>query len=528
MSRQDPKSCRFARWSHGQALWLTTLLTVVVARSDAAVLDAWVQRYGGQFNRGNPEALAVDRDGNVLVTGSAYIFTNGIPSLGYYTAKYAGTDGVLLWERRFNGPLPDRHDMAAALGIDSAGNAVVTGTACNTNGGSDFYTVKYAGTNGALLWEQRYSGLGISDNGAWALAIDSNDDVIVTGRSFGGSNTVKYAAADGVLLWEQRFNGQVPAGLIGRVQSIAVDRGGNVAIASYYNSDIYTARFSGQNGRLLWEKHYNGPANLTDFAQAVAIDPAGDVVVTGYSGIPGDGDGDFYTAKYAAEDGDLIWERRHPNGRVNALAVDGAGNVVVTGSSTTGYCTVKYAGADGTIVWEKYYTGPVKGLHYPVAVAVEPGGNVLVTGYSSSQGFYDNLDFLTLKYAADGAVIWEKRYNGPFGGHDIPVNARSIALGRNGMVFVTGTSAMDIYGSQGFATVAYREVLNPVSIKIVTEGIRLRFTGIPGTTYSVERASSPSGSWTVIESRVMPAGGLTEFVDTHSPSGNVYYRTSAR
>src|SRR5207249_4089855 len=59
-----------------------------------------------------------------------------------------------------------------------------------------------------------------------------------------------------------------------------------------------------------WVHRYNGPANRTDEARAVAMDASGNVVVAGYSSGSGD-DSDYYTAKYAAADGALLWEKRY-------------------------------------------------------------------------------------------------------------------------------------------------------------------------------------------------------------------------
>src|ERR1051325_1628910 len=110
-----------------------------------------------------------------------------------------------------------------------------------------------------------------------------------------------------------------------------------------------------------WVHRYNSPANGYDEAFAVAVDGSGNVVVTGYS------DGGYYTAKYAAADGALLWEQRYNGPSIAyAVAVDGSGNVVVTGilASINGvwdYYTVKYAATNGALLWERHYDGPEHG-----------------------------------------------------------------------------------------------------------------------------------------------------------------------
>jgi outer membrane protein assembly factor BamB len=67
------------------------------------------------------------------------------------------------------------------VAVDSSGNVLVTGTSNGGAGGEDFYTAKYAATNGALLWEQRYSGAAHFADIAQALAVDGSGNVVVTG-----------------------------------------------------------------------------------------------------------------------------------------------------------------------------------------------------------------------------------------------------------------------------------------------------------------------------------------------------------
>jgi len=194
----------------------------------------------------------------------------------YYTAKYAAADGALLWERRYHGPTWD--NQAAALAVDSYGNVVVTGSSANTAGNMDYYTAKYAASDGALLWEKRYNGPADRDDWAHAVAVDISGNAVVAGVSEDDYYTAKYAAADGALLWEKRYNGPANGG----ASAVAVDGSGNVVVTVFSDGDYYTDKYAAEYAALLWERRYNGPANLDDCATAVAVDGAGKVAFRVY------------------------------------------------------------------------------------------------------------------------------------------------------------------------------------------------------------------------------------------------------
>nr|MBA3727320.1 SBBP repeat-containing protein [Armatimonadota bacterium] len=78
---------------------------------------------------------------------------------------------------------------------------------------------------------------------------------------------------------------------------LAVDAAGNVYVTGYSvgvgsSADYATIRYD-SNGNQLWVSRYNGSGNAPDVAKALAVDAAGNVYVTGYSG------GDYATIKYS-------------------------------------------------------------------------------------------------------------------------------------------------------------------------------------------------------------------------------------
>ena len=432
--------------------------TVKYAAANGAVL--WEKRY----NNGNlfdyARALAVDGAGNVIVTGYSY---SGTSAADYYTVKYAATDGAEVWAVRYTSP-ESHNDIPIGVAVDAAGNVVVTGSSFEVASQFDGYTAKYAAANGALLWEKRYNNPGSSYDDVSGLALDASGNVVITGDSQtrGGPDfmfLVKYSAVNGSMAWEKRVPAPATQDGSARGRAVAVDDSGNVIVTgelvlSSVNRDFYTAKHASANGSLLWEVRQGKVGSGQDLGRAVTVDGAGNIIVTGSSQGSGT-DRDFYTAKYAANTGSLIWAARY-NGLANDedtgsdVAVDAEGNVIVTGTSSNGVnddvCTVKYAAATGSLLWERRYNGPGNLQDSGGAVTVDGSGNVIVASSSANPG--GNGDIYIAKYAAlDGALLWERRYNGTGNNIDWPA---AVKVDANNDVVVTGasrgtTSSMDFY-----------------------------------------------------------------------------------
>lgn len=69
-----------------------------------------------------------------------------------------------------------------------------------------------------------------------------------------------------------------------------------------------------------------------------------------------------------------------------------------------------------------------------------------------------------------------------------------------------------------------------IRVRVVNGQVHLRFTGIPGRVYYVERAHSVTGPWLErLAAITMPIDGVVDFVDTTDPvliSPKSFYRTS--
>jgi hypothetical protein len=218
--------------------------------------------------------------------------------------------------------------------------------------------------------------------------------------------------------------------------------------------DFLTIKYDFQ-GNELWVSRHERTGH--DGAYALALDPDANVYVTGFSESDQGLSHDYLTIKYDTDGNELWaarWEGEHVDGATE-IVVDELGNAYVTGWSESfgtdmDYLTIKYD-TDGDELWVARYNGP--GINYsfdnPSAIAIDSQGNVYVTGYSRGDGTGN--DYATIKYDTDGNELWVARHDGPYHGSD---EAIAVAINASGDVFVTGTSAIEMF-KDNYATVKY-------------------------------------------------------------------------
>lgn len=313
----------------GQSISQEGDLDYATVKYDKDGRELWVARYNGPGNNvDGADALVVDSEDNVYVTGNS---RGNKGHDDYATIKY-DPDGNQLWVARYDDGSP------TALTVDNAGNVYVTGF---SRAGDDLHyaTVKYD-SNGNQLWVSTYNAPEGGQDIAYALVVDNMGNVFVTGRSISANYdyaTVKYDS-QGNELWLARYNGSANRG--DQATSIAVDTDGNIYVTGRSDNknrdrDYTTLKYD-TGGKLLWEARYNGPDKGDNMAEALAVDAEGNVYITGQSQGK-NGDWDYATVKYNSR-GNEQWASRY-NGpgnsldRATSLAVDNEGNIYVTGSS---------------------------------------------------------------------------------------------------------------------------------------------------------------------------------------------------
>lgn len=266
--------------------------------------------------------------------------------------------------------------------------------------------------------------------------------------------------------WVQTYSNQttsLPSNDIGL--AVAVDQNGNVVVTGVSNSDdggsdIYTAKYAANDGRLLWQvrRSADSAQYFGDSGVAVKVDSAGDVLVAGNSS-------GYYAAKYAGSDGHIIWETRYvdPSGSgpqyVRGVAMDKSGNLIIAGDigSEIGVdplgggnvflndlLTVKFAAADGHVVWVRRYDDARRQHDTAHAVAVDDEGNVSVGGETTETD--TSTDLYVAKYAAaDGRTLWEHKYTNGDRNYE---RVYAMTTDASGNVLVTGKSAYNLYSAK--------------------------------------------------------------------------------
>ncbi|OGL49293.1 MAG: hypothetical protein A2161_07345 [Candidatus Schekmanbacteria bacterium RBG_13_48_7] len=445
---------------------MTLIIVSGISSVDARITEEWISIYKGPYGYDGAKGLAMDTTGNIYVTGDSG-GTGGY--LDFATAKY-NNDGLQLWVARYNGPV-SLNDEVNDIYVDSDGNVYVTGwnTVDLRSTNTDYTTIKYD-TYGTELWAATYSGSANYNDQANAVTVDSLGNVYVTGYSteFDGTDystectTIKYDC-DGNQLWVAQYHQKflfydVP-------KDIVVDASGNVYVTGATGTgcsdwDYLTIKYDNY-GNQLWVATYdNFGFPWTDQSNDIFVVNSGNVYITGSSyGLPGGMD--FATIKYSAS-GVELWVARYDGpdnleDGAEAIAVDSSENVYVTGHCQTllgynDYCTIKYNNA-GVQQWVAKYKGPMDGDDAAKAIAVDSSGYVYVTG-NSQRDASDNYDYTTIQYDTDGNQQWEIRYNGPTdAGDTVPDGNNALVIDESispPAVYITGTDS-----EENYATIKY-------------------------------------------------------------------------
>ncbi len=336
-------------------------------------------------------------------------------------------------------PIGSSDDYATALAIDAHGRIVAAGASYNGTD-DDFALVRYLPGGGP---DPSFSGdgklttpIGASDEGATAVAIDSQDRPVLAGYSYTGSAYVialaRYLPGGGP---DPSFSGDgklttALGGIDDEANAVAIDAKGRIVVAGDSNngsdSDFALVRYLPGGGP---DPSFSGDGKLTtpigdssDGAAALAIDAKGRIVVAG-SSFNG-ADNDFALVRYLPNgkldtsfsgDGKLTTPIGSSDDYATALAIDAKGRIVVAGFSYKGtgddFAVARYLPSgklDTAFSRDGKLTTPI-GSDYDKAwaVAVDAQGRVVVGGQAANGA---TSDFALARYLPNGNL--DTSFNG--------------------------------------------------------------------------------------------------------------------
>ncbi len=245
----------------------------------------------------SPTTFEVRPDGDLVVLRGTHL-------------SRVGPTGAVVWEAPIEVPAP-----IEVIALDPRGDVLVVGTARRPEHAGDAelpscFVMKRSGADGRALWTTRFTSTG--DTLCRVIAADAAGDVYAAG----------YFA--GTLI--------APTG----------------TLASAGSNDFVVMRLAGGDGAVRWIRRFGGRNN--DIARAIAIDPAGHVIVGGQfsgEGPPADGEVAFGRAVLHAvgdfdavlleltADGEPIWARTFGDSGfdlVKSIAPDKGGNLYISGA----------------------------------------------------------------------------------------------------------------------------------------------------------------------------------------------------
>jgi beta-propeller repeat-containing protein len=419
-------------------------------RAKALVIDpalAFSTFLGGSgFGGDSANAIAVDRAGNVYVTGQTSSIDFPVTQGAYQTVNHAAANGrtafvtklnptgtALVYSTYFGGS--SGSDTGSAISVDAAGNVYVAGQAYSTdfpvtpgavqttnraaaNDDSNAFVTKLNPTGTALVYSTYLGGSGLSgytpysgDKGN-AIAVDAAGDAYVAGQSYSPDFPVTQGAS-------QTTN--------------------NCAVNECANA--FVSKLNPSGAALVYSTYLGGSGNAVgdngDFANAIALDAAGNAYVTG----------DAFSTDFPVTPGAFQ--------STNPAAASESPDAFVTKLNATGTALVysTYLGGGGA------YAGNQGG-----AIAVDAAGNAYVAGRTTSAEFPVTQGAFQTTYPSsnDGGAAFVSKlnpagtglvYSTYLGGSGGVVNvtptlaflggdqASGVAIDSSGNVYLTGSTA---------------------------------------------------------------------------------------
>ncbi|MEY3049310.1 MAG: hypothetical protein RL365_1348 [Bacteroidota bacterium] len=305
---------------------------IFLAKLDSLGNILWGRQIGGT-STDLVEKMAIDGQGDIVLTGSFYGTTDFDPGNGVYNLTCSGTavnsdvyvcklntNGDFIWAKQIGGI---GYDFGNDITFDNSDNLYITGQfngTCDFDpgfntfnltsiGGSDVFILKLNGS-GDFLWVKQL-GSSMNDSGK-SINVDNSGEIYISGffldavtvnlssgnitlTPFGGTDVfIAKINSFGDMLWAKQIGGNNSETSI----ASAVDNDGNLYCAGIFKDlvdfnpgsptfylqsegdyDIFLTKFS-PSGEFNWAERMGGVNE--DYVRDLAIDLNGNILSTGY------------------------------------------------------------------------------------------------------------------------------------------------------------------------------------------------------------------------------------------------------
>ena len=388
-------------------------------------------------------------------TVSSIVFDPVIPSTMYVGAGngvFRSTDSGTTWTALNNFPLPFI-PAVRVLAIDPTNTATIYAGSFNQG--------LFKSTNGGANWTLMNTGMGGSNpNSITAIAIDPFDtSTIYTGHgtgSFTGFGGSINKSTNGGTSWTQLTNGVSTF----QINAIVADR---VTANTFYAATIGGGVIKTTNGGASWATANTGLWRSN--VPTLVADPSNAAIL--YSGTTGSTTDDAFVAKLNPTGSGLIFSTYLGGSSTetgNGIAVDSNGNIFVVGQTlstnfptvnaiqpvpgATEQCTnafiTKINPGTSSFSFSTYLGG--SNCDGANSVALDPSGNVYITGSTSSTDFFTASPFQTTASTSGDAFVTKLTNGGAaiystyLGGNGSDAG-RGIAADSSGNAYVTGSTS---------------------------------------------------------------------------------------
>lgn len=430
----------------------------------------------------SPTQHALDSKGNSLVAGNAVIAGVGVQG---QIVKLSASDGAEVW--RFSpADTPARSSSIATDANDDIFTVI--------NFGGGIKLVKLNGMTGAVIWQQALdrSNRGDGEDGGGHLLLDGMGNVYISLTSTRGTTSytgavAKFDAGTGSLIWDKDL-GTIWSGS----GPLAADASGDIFITTSYLyepqlTNWETLKLSRVDGSTLWRRTFDGTANKYDEPKFIAVDAGGNVVVSGLTNYPLNGESSVLetkTIKYAGSNGDVIWASDYASfSHAVAMTLDATGDVILSGSTILSNgrfpILIKQASATGRVIWQNILSNQAlygKGGSIN-SLAIGADGGLVTAGYRTDPG----IDTISVRRfsLASGSLVGESLH----GEMSFDKESSVLSIGPHSHVIT------DRKDNAGLVTTFAIKLNNTLTVPSPPTGV----TGIPGAN-SVTLAFSPPAS----------------------------------